>query len=209
MSRELLALVGSPRKGGNSDVLVDEAIAAFTGSGGTAEKIALADLTINPCRGCLACMKGDGLDTVCVQKDDMTGLYGRMMEAHAMIWATPIYMWSPTAQMKLFLDRLFPFGDYQKTRWRSALEGTPVGLLIVYAEADPLNAGVSQTRDILKVVAEASGGKVAFVIHSTVGEKGTARQNAELVERVRVAAGAMVGGGGSRGDEALPVGRQG
>ena len=188
MSLKLLAFVGSPRMGGNTDVLVDEALDAFRKAGGEAEKVVLNSLRINPCQGCLACMRGDGLDSVCVQQDDMTELYRKMFDADAFLWATPIYMWSPTAQMKLFLDRLFPLGDYQKTRWRCALNGKKVGLVIVYAEADPLDSGVFQTRDILKVVAEASGGEVAFVIHSTVGEKGQARQNAELVERVREAA---------------------
>ncbi len=188
MSAKLLAFVGSPRKGGNTDVLVDEAINAFHEAGGEAEKVFLSSLHINPCQGCFACMPGDGLDSVCIQQDDMTELYQKMFAADAIIWATPIYMWSPTAQMKLFLDRLFPLGDYQKTRWRCALDGKPVGLIIVYAEHDPLDSGVFQTRDILKVVAEASGGQVTFIIHSTVGEKGQARENVELVQRVRKAA---------------------
>ena len=85
----------------------------------------------------------------------------------------------------LFLDRLFPLGDYQKTRWRCALSGKPIGLVVVYAESDPLDSGVFQTRDILKVVAEASGGRVVFFIHSTVGDRGTTRQNSELIRRVR------------------------
>lgn len=185
MSAKLLAIVGSPRKGGNTDVLVDEALDAFCKGGGEAEKVILNSLQIKPCQGCFSCMKGDGLDSVCVQKDDMTELYQKMFSADALLWATPIYMWSPTSQMKLFLDRLFPLGDYQKTRWRCALNSKPVGIIIVYAETDPLHSGVFQTRDILKVVAEASGGKIGFVIHSTVGEKGQTRQNTELVQRVR------------------------
>lgn len=188
MSEKLLALVGSPRKGGNTDVLVDEAIDAFCEGGGEAGKVILNSLRINPCQGCFACMKGDGLDSICIQQDDMQELYRKMFAADALLWATPIYMWSPTAQMKLFLDRLFPVGNYQKTRWRCALNGKPVGLIIVYAERDPLDSGVFQTRDILEVVAEASGGKVKFVVHSTVGEKGQARQNTELVREVRKAA---------------------
>ena len=187
MSAKLLAFVGSPRKGGNTDVLVDEAIDAFRTASGEAEKVFLSSLRINPCQGCFACMRGDGLDSVCVQHDDMTELYQKMFAANAIIWATPIYMWSPTAQMKVYLDRLFPLGDYQKTRWRCALSGKPVGIIIVYAEPDPLDSGVFQTRDILKVVAEASGGQTAFVIHSTVGEKRQTRQNAELIQRVRKA----------------------
>jgi multimeric flavodoxin WrbA len=188
LSEKLLAIVGSPRKDGNTDVLVDEAIDSFHSFGGKADKIILNDLQINPCQGCLACMHGDGLETVCAQQDDMTKLYQQMFAADALLWATPIYMWSPTAQMKLFLDRLFPIGDYQKTQWRCALKGKSVGIIIVYAEPDPLDSGVFQTRDILKVVAEASGGQVGFVVHATVGEKGTTRQNTELIQRVREAA---------------------
>ena len=188
MSAKLLAFVGSPRRGGNTDVLVDEAMDAFREAGGEAEKVVLNSLRIKPCQGCFACMSGDGLDSVCIQQDDMTKLYQRMFDADALLWATPIYMWSPTSQMKLFLDRLFPLGDYQKTLWRCALNGKPVGIIIVYAEHDPLNSGVYQTRDILKVVAEASGGRVDFAIHSTVGAKGKTRENAELVQQVRKAA---------------------
>jgi multimeric flavodoxin WrbA len=187
LSAKLLAFVGSPRKGGNTDVLVDQAIDAFREAGGETEKVFLSSLDIHPCQGCGACSRADGLDSVCAQQDDMSELYQKMISADALLWATPIYMWSPTAQMKLFLDRLHPFGDYQHTRWQSALAGKPIGLIIVYAEPDPLDSGVFQTRDILKVVAEARGGHVPFVIHSTVGEKGQAGQDAGLVQRVREA----------------------
>ena len=187
MSTKLLAFVGSPRKGGNTDVLVDIAIDTFCEADGTAEKVVLNSLNIHPCQGCGACSRADGLDALCAQQDDMGALYQKMFSADALLWATPIYMWSPTSQMKLFLDRLHPLGDYQNTRWQRALNGKPVGLIIVYAEHDPLDSGVFQTRDILKVVAEACGGHVPFVIHKTVGEMGQARQDAELVGRVRTA----------------------
>lgn len=187
MSTKLLVIVGSPRRGGNTDVLVDEAIDAFCGAGGEAEKLVVSSLEIDPCNGCGACGEGDGLDTLCVFQDDMTEIYDKMLAADALLWATPIYMWSPTAQMKHYIDRLHPFGDYWNTRWQSALNGTPVGLLIVYAEEDPLDSGVSQTRDIMKVVAEACGGQVPFVIHGTAEKKGEALLNRELVNRVREA----------------------
>jgi multimeric flavodoxin WrbA len=188
MAKKLLAVVGSPRKGGNTDVLVDQALDAFVKKGGDSAKVVLSSLNIGPCTGCYACMKDKGLETVCVLKDDMTGLYRELFDADALLWATPIYMWSTTAQMKLFLDRLFPIGDYQETRWRSALKGKRLGILIVYNETDSLQSGVSQTRDVLKVVAESSGAEVDFVIHSIVGEKGDTLKNDDLVQRVRKAA---------------------
>jgi multimeric flavodoxin WrbA len=193
MGSKLLAIMGSPRRGGNTDVLVDVAMEEFTSRGGQAQKVRVAELDINPCQGCFACMAGDGLETLCTQLDDMTGLYQKLQEADRLIWATPVYMWSPTGQMKLFLDRLFPTGDYQSTRWRRLLAGKRVGFIIVYAEEDPLDSGLTQTRDILKVTAEASGAEVAFTVHSTVGDKGTAKDDAVLVGRVREAAATLVG----------------
>jgi NAD(P)H-dependent FMN reductase len=187
MSGKLLALVGSPRKGGNTDRLVDEAVAAFREKGGETEKVSLSSLQIKPCQGCRACAHEEGLDSVCVQKDDMTTLYRKMFDADALLWATPIYMWSPTSQMKTFLDRLFPLGDYQTTRWRCALSGKSIGLLIVYAEPDPLNSGVFQTRDILKMVAETMGGELAFVIHASAGMKGVIDIDSNLISKVRAA----------------------
>ncbi len=169
----LLSLIGSPRKGRNTDTLADRVGRSFSEGGGLVEKLYVADLEIRPCQGCYACMKGEGLETVCSQQDDMTDLYGKLLDADALLWSTPVYMWSPTAQMKLFLDRLFPFGDYQTTRWRCALASRPVGLLIVYADPDPLKSGVFHTHAILDIVARASGGTAAGVVHSAVNDKET------------------------------------
>jgi len=66
MPEKLLAIVGSPRKGGNTDVLVDEAIDSFCEAGGEAEKVTASSLRISPCNGCGACSLGDGLDSLCI-----------------------------------------------------------------------------------------------------------------------------------------------
>ena len=73
MSAKLLGLVGSPRKDGNTDVLVDEALAAFREfprelpeEKGETEKVYLGSLQINPCQGRFSCKHGEGLDAVAV-----------------------------------------------------------------------------------------------------------------------------------------------
>jgi len=180
---KLLSLVGSPRKGRSTDTLADRVGQSFAEAGGEVEKLHVPDLEINPCQGCYACMEGEGLDSVCVQQDDMAELYTKLLDADALLWGTPVYMWSPTAQMKLFLDRLFPFGDYQTTRWRCALAGKPVGLVIVYADPDPLKSGVFHTHAILDIVARASGGTVAGVVHSAVDDKDTLTDDHPLMVR--------------------------
>ena len=177
----LLSVVGSPRKGRHTDVLADQVGRGFAESGGTVEKVAVADLDLRPCRGCFACMQD--LDSVCAQRDDMTELYVRLQEAQALLWATPVYMWSPTAQMKLFLDRLFPFGDYQSTRWRCALKGAPVGLVLVYADPDPLTSGVFHAHAILDIVARASGGAVVGTLHTPASDESSLADNPDIMER--------------------------
>lgn len=67
MSKKVLILSGSPRKGGNSDILCDEFMKGAEESGNTVEKIRVAEKKIGYCRGCYAC-KGTG---ICAIKDDM------------------------------------------------------------------------------------------------------------------------------------------
>jgi len=64
LSTKLLAIVGSPRKGGNIDVLVDEALDAFCKDGGNAEKVILKSLPIRPRQQRVSCMKVEGLDSI-------------------------------------------------------------------------------------------------------------------------------------------------
>ena len=70
-AKKILAVNSSMRKGGNTDVLIDEALRSCSDSGCTVEKLYLGDLAIKPCTGCRACRKGD-VKTICAVKDDMT-----------------------------------------------------------------------------------------------------------------------------------------
>lgn len=179
----LLYLLGSPRNGGNTDVLGGEICRGFEAAGGTTERVAVAELSIRGCTGCLACM--DDRPEICVLDDDMTELYGKILAATALLLATPIYYSSPTAQMKLMIDRFFPFGDFQKTRHVKELAGRPVGLAIVYAEADPLESGVFQTHHILKATAVGSGGTLAGWVHGTADAKGDMLKRLDLLAEGR------------------------
>ncbi len=107
--KKILALVGSPRHGGNTDLLVEAAIAGAAAAGAEVEKVFLADLTINPCIGCEYCREHNGR---CFRDDAMQDLYPRIREADGYIIGTPVYWWGPSAQLKLFLDRWYAFlGD--------------------------------------------------------------------------------------------------
>jgi multimeric flavodoxin WrbA len=98
---EVLVLEGSPRKGGNTEVLIDAVARGIVEAGGSLERIRVADLRLAPCIGCGGCDKtGD-----CVVKDEMTVIYEKITAAHRLILASPIYFYSITAQLKAVVDR--------------------------------------------------------------------------------------------------------
>ena len=95
------AFLGSPRKGGNSEVLLQGVLRGVAVAGGRPELIRLCDLDINPCISCGGCDETG----VCVVEDDMTELYEKIIAAQYVFLASPIFFYGITAQAKAFIDR--------------------------------------------------------------------------------------------------------
>jgi len=174
---------GSPRRNGNTDTVLREAAAGFSAHGGMVETLNLRDHGLNYCLGCVSCLKQ--LPRPCVQRDAMDPIYDRLLSADALILGTPVYFWGPTAQMKTFLDRWFPFGDWQKTSWVKALHNKPTGLIMVYAEAEPLVSGVDLAYRQLHIVVTCTGGRVVGVVHGTCEHPGDALKHPDLLSAAR------------------------
>lgn len=104
MSKKILIISSSPRKGGNSDVLCDEFLKGAKSAGHECEKIFLKDKKINYCTGCGFCVSNNY--TACAQKDDIAEILDKMLEADTIVFATPIYFYAMAGQMKTFIDRI-------------------------------------------------------------------------------------------------------
>jgi multimeric flavodoxin WrbA len=104
MKKKVLVIFGSPRKGGNSDLLCEQFIAGASESGHQVERVFLRDKNIKYCIGCGACME----KKICHQKDDMTKILDQMVAAEVIVMATPVYFYTMDAQMKTFIDRTVP-----------------------------------------------------------------------------------------------------
>ncbi len=102
MSKKVLVLSTSPRKGGNSDLLCDQFTSGAQEAGHYVEKIFLKDKKINYCTGCGACFNRD---KSCPQKDDMAEILEKMVETDVVVMATPVYFYTMCAQMKTLIDR--------------------------------------------------------------------------------------------------------
>jgi len=100
---KVIGISGSPRKG-NTEILVKEALKAAEEVGDVEiEFIPLRGKKINPCLACYQCVDRKVL---CIQQDDMLPLYKKFVEADGIIIGTPVYMYTVTAQLKAFMDRL-------------------------------------------------------------------------------------------------------
>ena len=102
MSKKVLILSGSPRRGGNSDLLCGEFLRGAEAAGHQVEKIFLRDKKIAPCNACYFCAKSGGK---CAIQDDMGEILDKMQAADVIVMASPVYFYSIDAQMKTLIDR--------------------------------------------------------------------------------------------------------
>jgi len=101
----ILGVSGSPRSGGNTDILLDRMLSGARSRGAHAGKIVLNDLDFVPCQGCGGCDRTG----VCVVRDDMAAVYRKIEKADVVIVASPIFFCSITAQLKAMIDRFQPY----------------------------------------------------------------------------------------------------
>ncbi|MDO4620952.1 MAG: flavodoxin family protein [Lachnospiraceae bacterium] len=111
MSKKVLVISASPRKNSNSDLLAERFAEGARQAGHEVEKISLAGKTIGFCQGCFACQKTGR----CVIRDDADSIEQKMEHADVLVFATPIYYYEMSGQLKTMLDRGNPLYtvDYQ------------------------------------------------------------------------------------------------
>jgi multimeric flavodoxin WrbA len=110
--RNIIALLGSPRKKGNSAILAQQIIKGTESAGAHVESFYLHGMQIAPCQSCYKCQrpKADG----CVIDDDMQSIYPKLRDADTWVIASPVFWFNMSAQTKLFMDRCFAFPAYSK-----------------------------------------------------------------------------------------------
>jgi len=102
---KVLGISGSPRPGGNTDILVQLGLEVLAAEGVQTEFVSLADRPIKPCMACRGCVKADGFQ--CVQEDPaFEGMIERFIAADGILIGTPVYFGSATPQTMALLDRV-------------------------------------------------------------------------------------------------------
>lgn len=140
MCMKFLIIMGSPRIQGNTAELLKPFVARLLERGAEVEYITLADKNILPCKGCGHCQNIQG-EYGCIQEDDVQEIMDKLIVSDCIVFATPIYSWYCTAQMKAFLDRHYGLNKYYGTASGSLWAGKSVALITTHGyEADYANS---------------------------------------------------------------------
>ena len=118
MSQEWIAVIGSPRRGMNTEKLVDIVAEFLSERNIDVKKYHLDSKTMSPCSNCEYCIQNNE----CHINDEISEIIGAMKRASGIILASPTYNYNVSAQMKILLDRCFSLNDFSGSMWRSRLE---------------------------------------------------------------------------------------
>jgi multimeric flavodoxin WrbA len=134
----ITTVLGSPRKKGNTSRVLGWVEEELRNEGHLVDRLNVIDYKINGCRGCFTCKKSE-TELGCPQKDEAEVVLSQLMVSDAVIYATPIYFWSPSGQMKTLIDRhcglVTGFGN---PAWISLMEGKQIGLVVTSEDAPEL-----------------------------------------------------------------------
>lgn len=139
----ILGIVGSPRRGGNTEIVVKNALKAAEAEGAETELLLLSKYKVEPCRACGTCAKTGE----CIINDDFMKVFNRMAAADGIILASPSYFESMTPQMKALIDRT---GYYNSSaRGRTVFDGKVAGAISVARRTGLANVWTQQLLFIL------------------------------------------------------------
>jgi len=192
----ILGISGSPRRGGNSDLILDSIL---KGTGAEADILHLSDIEFSSCVGCERCRK----DKICTRfEDGLTLWYDRISEARGIVLVSPVYNYNITSWMKAFIDRLYCFYDFDDERprgWSSRLagQGRFAALAIVAEQMEEKDLGVAM--EALRGPIKAFGYEIAGEL-PVLGkfEAGIVAKDPDVMKRAVELGGKLTGALGSK-----------
>lgn len=174
--KKVVVLLGSPRKKGNSAILAAQIAKGAKAAGAKVETVFLHDLKIAPCNSCYACQKKGSKG--CAIKDAMQDLYPKLLAADAWVIASPVYWFTMSAQMKLFMDRCFALLAYGE----DAFAGKRIAIAMSYGDADPFASGCVNALRTFQDAFHYTGAKIAGMVYGSALGAGEISSNDSLMK---------------------------
>lgn len=109
---KIIILMGSPNRNGSTGILVQHFVQGAEESGRTCEILDVCHMSIHPCTGCIRC----GYEGPCVQKDDVESIRQKLLNCDMVVFATPLYYYGMSAQLKTVIDRFCAYNSSLNSR---------------------------------------------------------------------------------------------
>lgn len=177
----VLGIAGSPRRGGNSDALLEAALEGARDAGSETHVLVAAEAGLEPCQGCDACARTGE----CVKPDAWPDVFAEIDAADAIVVASPVYFATVPGVLKILYDRMQPYWVRAHVLKQPRLPRRPGAAILVRAGGDPygFDAAEATTRSVLAVL----GVDVIDVLKvSGVDEPGEVMQRPEVMEDARL-----------------------
>ena len=140
LTMRITTLLGSAKKKGNTATVLGWVEEELKSLGHDAERVYLNSKSIRGCLGCAKCRENPD-EIACVQKDDAIDIMEQMISSEVVLFASPIYFWGFSAQIKALIDRGYSLvTNYHKPGHTSLMEGKRIGLLVTGADPYEDNA---------------------------------------------------------------------
>jgi multimeric flavodoxin WrbA len=178
-AKKVLILLGSPRRKGNSAILAEAIARGAKAAGASVETVFLQPLEIAPCKACYACQRPKSKG--CAIDDDMQPIYRKMLEAEAWVIASPVYWFTMSAQIKLWMDRCLAFGAYAK----DPFEGKRIAVAMSYGGEDPFDSGCVNALRTFQDAYRYVGAEIVGMVYGSAMEPGDIRANKALLKEAK------------------------
>ncbi|HOM28108.1 MAG TPA: flavodoxin family protein [Deltaproteobacteria bacterium] len=174
---KVLVLLGSPRRKGNSTLLAQRIAKGAEKAGASVEYVYLHGLDIRACTGCMKCQRKGAKG--CVIKDDMQDLYRLMKECDAWVVASPVYWFTVSAQLKLWMDRCLAFTSYTP----DAFSGKRIAIAMTYGGEDPFDSGCINALRTFQDAYSYVGARIVGMVYGSAMAEGEIAKDAGVLSK--------------------------
>ncbi len=175
-AKQVLVILGSPRRKGNSSTLAAQISRGAKAAGARVETVFLQALKISPCRGCDTCKKQDSRG--CAIKDDMQEMYRKLLRADAWVIASPVYWYTMSAQTKTFMDRCYALTAYAK----NPFAGKRIAIAMSYGDVDPVKSGCVNALRTFQDAYRYGGSRIVGMVYGSATNAGEIADNEALMQ---------------------------
>ena len=175
VTKQVLVILGSPRRMGNSSTLATRISRGAKSAGAEVETLFLQDLEISPCRGCDTCQKHDSKG--CAIEDDMQEIYPKLIKADAWVIASPVYWFTMSAQTKIFMDRCYALPAYTK----NPFAGKRIAIAMSYGDVDAVRSGCVNALRTFQDAFRYTRSKIVGMVYGSAMKAGEIKNNKVLM----------------------------